>query len=407
VVEYLLRNPIYTGRPVYNKASTSRFMEFVDGQVKTANRSKPSRKRTKSDQIKPEKQEFGPIIEQEMFDEAQVKLTAAKKRTYRAPNTVAMWLKGFVVCGKCGKPMRISAGHYLCSSYCRFGTRSGCGHFRVEHDEIESLVLDYLVEVAPKLKALMDGSTADNLEAARPILDAIAETNGELGWVWHDMAVFAEKHLPSKAHRKATNRMSVEALYEAVYTQAKPKIEQAIAEKEAELEALLDGFAGLSPKLKERANKRGEALQKEIDALNRDLADLRIPWENLRADLTARQEALSRATAILNQEGHYRQKAEALKTVVGRIVCHFGRKGKRCPLKSIDIYAPEVAAVRPLGFLNSPHWNSCQDAKEKSSARGASWLLRHAYSAHVTPISRSAASSTSALIVPTGVGCRG
>ena len=173
------------------------------------------------------------------------------------------------------------------------------------------------------------------------------------------MAVFAEKHPPSKTHRKATKQMSIEALYDAIYSKAKPTIEKAIAEKEAELEALLDGFAGLSPKLKDRANKRGEALQKEIDALQRDLQDLRVPWEQLRAELAARQEALERATATLNQEGHFRQKAEALKTVIGRIVCHFSRRGIHCSMKSIDIYAPEDAAVRPLSFLGTPHWDSC------------------------------------------------
>lgn len=64
----------------------------------------------------------------------------------------------------------------------------------------------------------------------------------------------------------------------------------------------------------------------------------------------ARQEALKRTTATLNQEGHFRQKAEALKTVIDRTVCRFSRAGKRCTLKSIDLYAAEDAAVRPLAF---------------------------------------------------------
>jgi DNA invertase Pin-like site-specific DNA recombinase len=363
VVEYLLRNPVYLGLPTYNKVSSSRFMEFVDGQVKTAERSKSSRKRTDPDQIRSDSPEFPPIIDQVTFDKAQAKLVAAKKRTYRVPNTVQMWLKGFVVCGKCGKPMRIQSAYYLCSNYCRFGTRSGCGHFRVEHDVVENLVLDYLTDTAPQLKALMDASVADNLEAAKPLLTAIAETNAELGWVWHDMATFAEKHMPSKSHRKATKRMTVETLYEALYLQAKPKIEQAIAAKEAEIESLLDGFAGLTPAMKGRVNKRLEALQKELDTLRHDLQDLRIPWERLRAELAARQEALERATATLNQEGHFRQKAEVLKTVVGHIICHFSQKGKRCTVKSIDVYAPEAAAVQPLGLTDeSPHWHSCLGA---------------------------------------------
>jgi len=259
--------------------------------------------------------------------------------------------------------MRINTTGYLCANYGRWGTQTGCGHFRVEHDVLESLVLDYLTETAPQLKALLDATTADNLEAAKPLLTAIFDTNMELRSVWQQIAIFAVKQPPGETH-EATEQMSIEALYEAVYTKAKPTIEKAIAEKEAELEALLDGFAGLSPKLKDRANKRGEAIQKEIDALQRDQQDLRIPWERLRAELAARQEAMERTTATLNQEGHFRQKAEALKTVIGRIVCHFSRRGIHCSLKSIDSYAPEVAAVRPLGFpVISPHWNSCQDAK--------------------------------------------
>jgi hypothetical protein len=151
------------------------------------------------------------------------------------------------------------------------------------------------------LKALLDATTATDLEAAKPILDSIAGTKRELDFNWSDMAMFAEKYLPSKARRKAASkRISVEALYDALYNQAKRKIEQAIAAKESEIESVLDGFAGLTPTMKDRVNKRLEALQKELDTLKRDLADLRIPWENLRAELAARQEALERATTILN-----------------------------------------------------------------------------------------------------------
>jgi hypothetical protein len=73
VVKCLLSNIIYTGYPVYNKASNSRFMEFVDGQVKTADRSKPARKRAESDQVRPDEPEFPAIVEPEVFDQAQAK----------------------------------------------------------------------------------------------------------------------------------------------------------------------------------------------------------------------------------------------------------------------------------------------------------------------------------------------
>jgi len=101
VVKYILANPIYTGHPVYNKQSNSRFMEFVDGQVKSADRSKPARKRMKSDQVRPDEPEFPAIAEPDIFAQAQAKLTATKTRAYRAPKTAHLWLKGFVVCSKC------------------------------------------------------------------------------------------------------------------------------------------------------------------------------------------------------------------------------------------------------------------------------------------------------------------
>lgn len=359
VVKYILANPIYTGHPVYNKQSNSRFMEFCDGQVKSADRSKPARKRAESDQIRPEQPEFPAIVEPDVFAQAQAKLTATKTRAYRAPKTAHLWLKGFVVCSKCNKPMRAQSGNernglapgYICAEYARWGTRNptDCGHFRVEHDEIESLVLDYLVDVAPQLKALVDATNATDMEAASPLLAALAKTREELGQTLRDMELFTKKHLLDESPPEVANHTPVESLYDSLYSAAKPRIKKIVAEKEAELETLLDGFAGLSPKLKERANKRGEALQKEIDALQHDLEDLRIPWQRLQADLVARQEALERATKMLNQEGHFRQKAEALKTVVDRITCHFSR-GKRCTLKSIDLYAAEDGAVRPITF---------------------------------------------------------
>jgi len=359
VIKYMLTNPVYIGRPTYNKESGGRFMEFSGGQVRTAER-KTDRPRDKADQISPDQDEFSPIVDPEVFEKARAKLAATKKRAYRAPKTACLWFKGFLVCSKCDKPMRAQFGNkrngvapgYICAEYGRWGSHapSGCGHFRVEHDLIEAMVLDYLVEVAPQIKTLLDATEATDLEAARPLLDALSATERELNFTSFDMAVFAEKYLPSKARRKATKRMSDESIYDLLYKKVKPRIEKTIAEKEAELDALLDGFAGLSPKLIERANKRGEALQRDIDRLQRDLVDLRVPWEWLKTDLKARQEALQRATTILNQEGRFRQKAEALKTVVDRIVCYFSKSGRRCTLESIELYAAEDGAIRPLTF---------------------------------------------------------
>jgi hypothetical protein len=96
-------------------------------------------------------------------------------------------------------------------------------------------------------------------------------------------------------------------------------------------------------------------------SLNFKLLNLRIPWDRLRADLAARREAQKRATATLNQEGHFRQKTEALKCVVDKIVCHF--EGTR--LATVEMIPAEDAAVRPLTFPGPLLEDSCQGAKRR------------------------------------------
>jgi len=156
VIKHMLANPVYIGRPTYNKESAGRFMEFSDGQVRAVDRK--TRRRHKADQISPDEDEFPPVIAPEVFKKAQTKLAATKKRAYRAPKNAHLWLKGFLVCSRCGKPMRAQSGNkrnglapgYICAEYGRWGSRapSGCGHFRVEHDMIEAVVLEYLADVA-------------------------------------------------------------------------------------------------------------------------------------------------------------------------------------------------------------------------------------------------------------------
>ncbi|MBN2022972.1 MAG: recombinase family protein [Pirellulales bacterium] len=224
-IKHLLTNPVYLGRPTYNKESGGRFMEFSNGQVRTAAR-KTDRPRDKADQIAPDKEEFPPVVAPEVFEKARAKLAATKKRVYRAPKNAHLWLKGLLVCSRCGKPMRAQSGNernglapgYICAEYGRWGSRAphGCGHFRVEHDLVETLVRDYLAEVVPQLQTFVDATDANDLETARPLLKALFETKRDLDFAWLDMAVFSERCLPSKAHRKAVKKMSVERLYDVL-----------------------------------------------------------------------------------------------------------------------------------------------------------------------------------------------
>ncbi|MCX7428985.1 MAG: recombinase zinc beta ribbon domain-containing protein, partial [Planctomycetia bacterium] len=348
----------------WNRAGNSRFMEYCDGHVQGVNGQKNVRKRLATDWLCPEKPEYRPLIAQETWDKVQVKAAALHDK-YRAPTTAPrtaeLWLRGLVVCGWCGKPMRAYVGSktnnqppgYSCSGYMQHGKRNphGCKQHHVPHEFLERLVLDYLTTTAPEVKSLLDAAEADDLEAARPLLDAIESARQELGGVWCEMVAFVADYFQgSKARRKAERKLSIEELYSASYRHVRPQIEKAVAAKESELESLLDSFAGLSPKLKERANRRGEALQEEIDALKRDLGNLRITWDRIKEDLRQRKAALDHAVSTLNEEGRHRQKAEAVRTVVDRIVCHFQSHGNRHKLTRIEVAASEDGAIQPRTF---------------------------------------------------------
>ena len=220
-------------------------------------------------------------------------------------------------------------------------------------------MLDYLTQTAPQIKALLDATTATDLEAARPLLDAIQTAQAAFHGVWFDMLEVVAEHEEATDARHDGN---IPTVYGRLFERARPELEKQIAVKEAELEALLDGYKDLSPKLRERANKRGEALQDEVNELKDQLRDLRIPWERFRQELVARQEALARATETLNQEGRHRQKTEVLRAVVDKIICRFTGTGRRVRLESIEVIAAEGAAVGPLTFPGSLLTDSCLSA---------------------------------------------
>ena len=115
---------------------------------------------------------------------------------------------------------------------------------------------------------------------------------------------------------------------------------------------MMDDFRGLSPKLRERANAKMEAIQGQIVALQRQLVDLREPWSNLKAELMARKKALTEATSVLGNGAAGRQKTEALNGVINRIVCRFshtstktGKKRGKSILEHVEIEPISGAAV--------------------------------------------------------------
>jgi DNA invertase Pin-like site-specific DNA recombinase len=351
-IKALLRNPAYIGAPALNKVGQGRFAEYVNGHVqevaRTNGRAKAGRRRKTADFIQPEKPDFKPMVPLDIWAKVQAKIEVASaeqaKRLRRPPNTESLWLKPFLICGKCGKPMRATRGDstpylsesYFCGTYGTYGNKNptGCRCHRVQHVVLERVIADYLQATAPNVAQLLEATETGDMELARPLLLAWAGTKNEQGDVFNEVRDFIEEHVSDDFPRKGRD---LEEVYGLLYERVRPGIEKAIQVKEKELDRMVAEFRGLSEKVRPRANVQMEALQAEIDTLRRKIADLRIPWSNLQAELRGRHAAYEKAQKVLSQVGNGRRKTETLKNVLDRIVCHFrytGRDGKPTLKKS-------------------------------------------------------------------------
>lgn len=357
----MLRNPIYIGLPTWNKQASSRFVEFIDGEVrdvaKVNGKVKQGRDRQAVDFVQPEKPQFKAIIDAKTWAKVQAKLEAAKQGARTPARTADLWLKPFLICGGCNKPMRSAIGggstrmppNYYCGTYALYGKSNptGCHCHRVKHSVIAEIVDRYIAENAPKVADLLEATETGNLELAKPLLAQLNIAENQRGGVWLDMLAFVEEKGTARELAKLRKAgASFDELYGLIYERMRPKLEAEIAKRETQLDTMLEEFRTLSPKLRTRANKAMEAIQAEIDQFKRDASDLRQPWHNLRENVAQRQAALDNAQAVLSNGAAGRQKTEALNGVVDRIVCHFsktetkaGTNHGRSVLQSVEILA--------------------------------------------------------------------
>lgn len=324
-IRALLRNPVYLGLPAWNKRAGSEFVEYVDGQTRDIKgKSVRGRRRKPADYIQPDKPEFKAIIDKETWADVQRRI-ADTTTGHRAPHTADLWLRPFVICGRCGKPMHSTNGRstkglwksYFCGTYNRFGPKNptGCHCHRVRHDRLEQIVLQYLNDVEPRIAAVLNATQNDDAETLMPMLEGINGAGKAIKLLGGQMMDFVEQH------GKLGKRFKTD--YSALHDKLRPGFESRLAAKRAELDRLLDGFIGLSDRMKPAANQKMEALQDEIDALERQTTNLAPAFDNAIAELLARDEALGKAKQAIRGDGEGRRKADALSKVVKEIRLHF------------------------------------------------------------------------------------
>ncbi len=284
----LLRNPVYIGRPKWNKRAGSRFVEFVGGRIRDIPRSmgiKMGRPRDAVDQIGLDKPQFDPIVDRKTWDAVQKKIHDAsdKQRAVpkRPPQTAELWLKPFLICGHCNKPMRATRGgqgrmawpSYFCGTYGTHGAKNptGCHCHRIKHDQIEKLLAAYIAEKMPAAHQMLkaaNGSASGRIQELYD--DCDPQSHDHLAV---EMEVFIREHHPGGKRLKLDTHDDCRKHIDEALAAARQKLGPIIAAKEAELDRMLDDFRSLAPVLRERANAKMEAAQKEIDALKRELRD--------------------------------------------------------------------------------------------------------------------------------------
>jgi DNA invertase Pin-like site-specific DNA recombinase/predicted nucleic acid-binding Zn-ribbon protein len=336
----MLRNPVYIGRPAWNKRAGSRFVEFVGGQIQEIAGGigiKGGRSRSAEDFISLDEQQFDPIVDQVTWETVQAKLAAAssEQKPKRKSQTAELWLRPFLVCGHCEKPMRATHGNpkdrvrpsYYCATYGTFGAKNptGCHCHRVAHKLIEEIVTSYIDEYSTSANDLLAAARGCTSEAAwLAIMEQITDASNERFGLWEEAWEFLEKHSAGLTRADRLHQEYGEAL-----SRKRPKAERAIADKRAELDRMIDDFRDLSPKLRERANAKMESVQAEIDELERESRDLRPLLEDADKELEARLNGARRATETLSNGSAGRQKTEIVSKVIERIICYFRHNSTR------------------------------------------------------------------------------
>jgi hypothetical protein len=307
---------------------------------------KQGRKRNRQDWITTEEVQFQPIIDSALFEKVQKKFVdrSESPQKNRTPRVESFWLRGFLVCFKCGKPMRAwnekSWRSYFCSEYGTYGrlNPTGCRCHRVKADLIEGIVKSYLEETGQKAgvlqasqnksviisKAVEEYKTANELSnAAYDSLKLAAASFLQEG----DQSVEIYGNcLPVRREGSQIflpEGWSVEDIYDAFSAKQEVKLKSLIAKKEAEFDDLFQQFAKLKVQTAiDRANKLMAEKEQEILGLKSKLKPLsevnRKAWQEVSSKIKALSEA-----KLAMQGANYRRLSESLKSLVDKIVCHF------------------------------------------------------------------------------------
>jgi hypothetical protein len=405
LIDDMLANPVYIGKPAYNKNPQGGHAALVDGQVVTDLEPHPNlphraklRRNTPDQWILPEKEVFPPIIPLDIWEKVQKKLRREGPPQKRAPRSDLHWLSGILYCGRCGQKMVGKAAQgrksgtrgavYHCGTYKRLGVDNpfGCLNHEISGDQVETIIQDYLNENGEQLEgvreyvdsqgllqALMDWRAQaysglamlnekmwDQLPAAlegfpheelEPSDMHVTFHGGYEPEVWRDVRTFRYRvpfkgrTVPVRVWYHDSNPglcidpsafqenpdlspLDIESICLALLDSRRTDLDQAIAVKKREIEALYRKWDELRefPTAAEMARQDMTRLEAELSNL-KDQADV-LPGdirEEISDEVNRLTDEIEEAREALSGRA-YRRRAEALQRIVGRVVCHFDER---------------------------------------------------------------------------------
>ena len=364
ILRPLLKNPVYIGFPTDNKRAGSRHYEYVDGVVRPVERATGGRSRKKRDWWQPLERQFDPIVSPDLFNRVQETL-ASRAEAYRRtnappPQCVSMWLRGVLVCGRCGKTMHASASNkgrnvpsYFCSTYNQYGRNNptGCRCHRVRAHVIDELVRKYLQESEKKTAGLIFAAINNDKSLVEPIEGELNQGRLEILELFAAIARRIEQAseevglpptgaelsvvLPADEYDNLVDggvdrtklglRVPDIRQFQILQEMRRPLIEQKLTELRGQHDDLVAKIVALpqGSLTAEKVRQKALEVEGEIERLESEAEDLVEKLEEILANLQARMSLFAEVNAKTSEDVDWIRKRELLRQVVARIVLHW------------------------------------------------------------------------------------